>query len=255
MQCRITPYEGNEPYIFVSYSHADSEKVFPILEYLEQCGFRIWYDGGIEWGEIWPKSIEEHLAGCEVCLAFHTEYSVKSRECKMELAYAADKCRCKLLSVYLDDVKLEGWLEMRTDYFQAAFAFEYENIGKFLSVLKGKKLLAACREDDDKEKINLDENNVEKSESIHSSELFYCCIFYPSENDTVNIDELLDQEFDITAERVVLSGDGMKKTESPLMQHLNSLEAAWSTNSLNKKSENLSEKEDKKNSGTDQYIS
>ena len=57
MRCSFTPYEGNEKYIFVSYSHSNSDKVAPILEKLNDEGFRIWYDEGIEWGTEWPESI------------------------------------------------------------------------------------------------------------------------------------------------------------------------------------------------------
>lgn len=37
-------YEGNNKYIFVSYSHLDGDAIPPILESLDREGFRIWYD-------------------------------------------------------------------------------------------------------------------------------------------------------------------------------------------------------------------
>lgn len=43
-------YSGNEPYIFVSYAHKDSQIVVPILEQMQSAGFRFWYDKGIEAG-------------------------------------------------------------------------------------------------------------------------------------------------------------------------------------------------------------
>lgn len=51
MQWKITPYEGKEPYIFISYCHNDQSVVFPLLEMMDRAGFRVWYDGGIQWGE------------------------------------------------------------------------------------------------------------------------------------------------------------------------------------------------------------
>lgn len=41
---------GSDPYVFVSYSHQDSEKVFPIIKQLHEKGYRIWYDEGIDPG-------------------------------------------------------------------------------------------------------------------------------------------------------------------------------------------------------------
>ena len=48
MRCSFNPYEGKEKYIFISYSHSDSEIIIPILEELNSNGYRIWYDDGIE---------------------------------------------------------------------------------------------------------------------------------------------------------------------------------------------------------------
>ena len=45
------PYEGNEPYIFVSYAHANQEIVTRIIETLHENGYRIWYDSGIMPGD------------------------------------------------------------------------------------------------------------------------------------------------------------------------------------------------------------
>ena len=41
---------GNKPFVFVSYSHKDKEKVVPILNRLISEGVAIWYDKGIEAG-------------------------------------------------------------------------------------------------------------------------------------------------------------------------------------------------------------
>ena len=43
-------YIGDEPYVFVSYSHSDSSSVYTELIWLKESGFNIWYDEGIEAG-------------------------------------------------------------------------------------------------------------------------------------------------------------------------------------------------------------
>ena len=47
VRCEFDPYEGTENYIFVSYTHKDSEAVFSVIERLHKRGYRIWYDDGI----------------------------------------------------------------------------------------------------------------------------------------------------------------------------------------------------------------
>ena len=46
MICRAIPFEGKEPYIFVSYCHADKEILYPLFEQMAMDGYRIWYDDG-----------------------------------------------------------------------------------------------------------------------------------------------------------------------------------------------------------------
>ena len=75
-------------YIFVSYSHKDDLRVAPILDRMVQEGFRIWYDEGIEWGSEWPDSVAAHLKNSAVCIAFHSETSVLSTNCRQEIRYA-----------------------------------------------------------------------------------------------------------------------------------------------------------------------
>ena len=43
-------YNGDDPYIFISYSHRDTELVWPILLQMQRDGYRFWYDDGIEAG-------------------------------------------------------------------------------------------------------------------------------------------------------------------------------------------------------------
>jgi len=43
-------YKDDEPYIFVSYPHADDEIVYPEIQWLHDQGFNIWYDDGIDPG-------------------------------------------------------------------------------------------------------------------------------------------------------------------------------------------------------------
>ena len=74
-------YEGNEPYIFISYAHKDSERVFQVLDELDKKGYRIWYDDGIAPGSEWPEDIARHLDAAKMVIAFVTPHSMASQNC------------------------------------------------------------------------------------------------------------------------------------------------------------------------------
>ncbi len=50
----FAPYQGAEDYIFVSYAHKDSARVFEVISALHRRFYRVWYDQGIEIGADWP---------------------------------------------------------------------------------------------------------------------------------------------------------------------------------------------------------
>ena len=50
-------YHGDDPYIFISYSHRDTDTVTRIMETLRAQGFNIWYDDGINPGSVWRDEI------------------------------------------------------------------------------------------------------------------------------------------------------------------------------------------------------
>ena len=58
---RPNAYEGQAPYIFISYAHKDTDRVFEIVSELARQNCRFWYDEGIAPGRtswlnpIWRK--------------------------------------------------------------------------------------------------------------------------------------------------------------------------------------------------------
>ena len=58
MRCEARPYEGSEPYIFVSYAHKDGEKVLPLLDHMQEDGLP--YTPGTEYKILIVHSIEFH---------------------------------------------------------------------------------------------------------------------------------------------------------------------------------------------------
>ena len=43
-------YDGDGPFIFVSYKHVDWKLVYPVIEKLHDAGFNIWYDASLTKG-------------------------------------------------------------------------------------------------------------------------------------------------------------------------------------------------------------
>ena len=140
----MKPYEGKEPYIFISYAHADSDRVLPVLEFLSQKGFRIWYDAGIEAGSEWPAYIEEHLSAAGAVLVFMSSASGESRYCKREI-YCADELKKDILVVYLEEVSLEPGLRFILRPLQAVFRSQFASDTAFAEALAEAKLLQSCR--------------------------------------------------------------------------------------------------------------
>ena len=91
MKTLLRPYEGTQPYIFVSYAHKNDAAVLEIIGTLQSRGFRVWYDEGIEAGSEWPESIASHLERAQLVLAFLSPAYLQSDNCRKEMHYALTK--------------------------------------------------------------------------------------------------------------------------------------------------------------------
>ena len=108
----VKPYEGSEPYIFLSYAHADAHAVMEIAARLQSVGCRIWYDGGIEVGSEWPEYIAAHLDGASVMLAFLSNAYVGSDNCRKEMHFAQTR-KIKTVNIFLEETALTPGMEMQ----------------------------------------------------------------------------------------------------------------------------------------------
>ena len=59
-------YEGDEPYIFISYAHDDAKRVYPVVKELFEEGRDLWYDEGIKTTERYLPVISDHVKRSEV---------------------------------------------------------------------------------------------------------------------------------------------------------------------------------------------
>lgn len=117
--------DESKPYIFVSYSHRDTEKVVGIMDRLREEGYNVWYDGGIDPGTEWDENIAKHVKECTYFIAFISQGYIGSDNCKDELNYSRDLDKDRLL-VYLEDVDLPDGMAMRMNRIQAIWWNKYD---------------------------------------------------------------------------------------------------------------------------------
>ena len=115
-------YEGSEPYIFISYAHKDTDIVMPLIRGLQEAGFRVWYDAGIEAGTEWPEYIADHLYESKCVICFITQNALESPNCRREINYSID-IRRNMLVIYLEKVTLSRGMQMQLNTLQALFRY------------------------------------------------------------------------------------------------------------------------------------
>lgn len=147
-------YEGNGNYIFISYSHKDSQRVIPIIEALNESGFNVWYDAGIEAGTEWPEYIEEHLKKASVVLAFMSPNAIESRNCRNEINFALELDK-DILVVYLEDTPLLKGMRLQLNSTQSLFKKNHTTNEMFIRELLNARILQNCGGDSkEKERIS-----------------------------------------------------------------------------------------------------
>lgn len=85
---KIKPYEGKEPYVFISYCQQDMELCNSLVNELSARKIRVWFDNAVHIGDMWPNVIAEHLKACKVCILLITNNFVSSVNCNNELAFS-----------------------------------------------------------------------------------------------------------------------------------------------------------------------
>lgn len=142
MKTLLRPYEGTQPYIFVSYAHKNDAAVLEIIGTLQSRGFRVWYDEGIEAGSEWPESIASHLERAQLVLAFLSPAYLQSDNCRKEMHYALTKKK-PVINVYLEQTELSPGMEMQIGNLFALMKYTYPSEEYFYDKLFSAELLDA----------------------------------------------------------------------------------------------------------------
>ena len=116
-------YSGDEPYVFISYAHKDSEFVFDEISILHDAGYNIWYDEGIEASNEWPEEIANAVIGCAAFLVFVSPRSTASVNCRNEINLALNENK-PFLGVHLEESSLPPGLRLRMGDLQAILRYK-----------------------------------------------------------------------------------------------------------------------------------
>lgn len=128
-------YEGDQPYVFISYSHKDSPSVFPVIKEMNDAGYRVWYDEGIAPGTEWPASVEDHLVAAGMVLVFLSPQAVNSENVRNEINLARGEKK-RILVVYLEETRLLYGLKLQLNSLQSIRYDDYKDFSAFLSKME-----------------------------------------------------------------------------------------------------------------------
>ena len=134
------PYEGDKPYIFISYAHADDDTVLPIVGNMHERGYNIWYDEGIEVGSEWQECIASHLADAHLVVAFISNAYMRSDNCRREMHYAQSK-KIKTINIFVEDTALTPGMELQIGNIYALMKYTYPSDDYFYDKLYSAPLL------------------------------------------------------------------------------------------------------------------
>jgi len=98
----IAAYQGDEPYVFVSYAHADMAEVFEELAHVHHQGYRMWYDEGVDPAERFGAKIAGKIQGCAQFIVFLSANAGRSAWVSQEINYAVQAEKPRLF-VYLEE--------------------------------------------------------------------------------------------------------------------------------------------------------
>ena len=137
------PYEGDEPYIFLSCSQRDAGEAAEIIRGLQDRHFRVWFRQPGP-GEEWPALLADRIRRCACMIALVSESYISSKECRAELDFAFEHDRPRIL-VYLSDISLPDGMALLHDGARAICKKDYPQEDLFYAELSEAEELKEAR--------------------------------------------------------------------------------------------------------------
>lgn len=133
-----------QSYVFISYAHANSDKVLPTINAMKNSGIHIWYDDGIVAGSEWPEFIAEKVVNCQKFVLFVSNAYLNSQNCKRELNFAISRKK-EILSIFLEDANLSPGMEMQLGSYQAIFRNRFLSDADFFASVCREPFFLDCK--------------------------------------------------------------------------------------------------------------
>jgi hypothetical protein len=84
----VTAYEGDQPYIFVSYARDEKDLILFYIRGLAQLGFAVWWDEAIPGRAEWSAYIEQKIADAKSLMVLLSLRSAFSIHVTQEISFA-----------------------------------------------------------------------------------------------------------------------------------------------------------------------
>lgn len=132
------PYNGKEPFVFISYSRQDSDELKQILRIMGKNGIKFWYDKGIPASYEFAEVIGEKIQECSSFVLLISPNSINSEFVRKELTFALER-KLKPVCVFLKDTELTPGFEIQINLYEHVFYYnstKAEFTKKIVSVIK-----------------------------------------------------------------------------------------------------------------------
>lgn len=91
--------------VFVSYAHADSTRVDPVIKAVEGAGKKVWVDkGGLQAGDSWAGEIVRAIKGSKGVMIMCSPNAFESDHIKREV-YLADRYKKQMFPVFIEQAQ------------------------------------------------------------------------------------------------------------------------------------------------------
>ena len=100
------------PFVFISYSHRDPQRLADLCAILDANRIRYWYDKDIRLGRKWDKDVADHVCAARCFLALVSREYLLSEVCKDELMFARGRNKSMAI-IKLDGSRLPEEIDMR----------------------------------------------------------------------------------------------------------------------------------------------
>ncbi len=159
-KCSVIPYEGTENFVFV-VSDESGDAALPLIERLNNAGFRLWYDEGTDFGGDAAETSAERLNDARVCLAVITDSAMKSALFKKTLYYAVLKNK-PIIPVVAEPVNFPPGIQLLLSDCRFLYEYRYPSADALFEDLSAPEVMAVCKKDDERERLAREQAEQER---------------------------------------------------------------------------------------------